>query len=189
MTTEYSPPLAINFIWHPSDSNVVTPILDIIRMSFARDKNRPFSRGLNVPLFFFSSQNSGEPPSNYPKQLAKSNIVFAFTSVNTVGKKKWRSYIEGLPQSSSIHIVPIAVDSDGYGHVGSLTGLNCIRTNDWPVDNSDLHAMVALAHEIYRFGCNSLPLEDKGKKSSITIFLALETSNASLINFWHLLYY
>ncbi|PCJ85804.1 MAG: hypothetical protein COA54_10435 [Thiotrichaceae bacterium] len=172
MTTEYSPPLAINFIWHPSDSKVVNPILDVVRMSFARDKSRPFSRGLNIPLFFFSSQNSGETPSDYPQQLAKSNIIFAFTSVNTVGKKEWQRYIEGLPQSSSVYIVPIAVDSYGYDHGGSLTGLNCIRTNDWPVENRDLHAMVALAHEIYRFGCKSLTLEDKGKKSSITIFLS-----------------
>jgi len=51
MTTEYSPPLAINLIWHPSDSNEVTHILDAIRMSFARIKDKPFSRGLNIPLF------------------------------------------------------------------------------------------------------------------------------------------
>jgi len=173
MNREYTPPLAINFIWNPSDSKKVAPILDVIRMSFARDKDRPFSRGLNIPLFFYSSQNSDEAPSDYhPEQLAKNIIIFVFTSANTVGRKEWRSYIEGLPQSSSVHIVPVAVDSDGYGHGGSLTGLNCIRTNDWPVENRDLHALVALAHEIYRFGCKSIPLEDKGIKSSITIFLS-----------------
>ncbi|MEX2492192.1 MAG: TIR domain-containing protein [Nitrospirales bacterium] len=172
MAIAYSPPLVINFIWHPSDSKNVTPLLDVIRMSFARDKDRPFSRGLNVPLFFFSSQNSDETPSDYPEQLAKSNIIFVFTSMNTVGRKEWRNYIQGLPQSSSVHIVPIAIDSEGYGHGGALEGLNCIRTNDWPVENRDLHAVLALAHEIYRFGCKSLPPEDKGIKSSITIFLS-----------------
>ncbi|MES9980434.1 MAG: hypothetical protein ABW107_16980, partial [Candidatus Thiodiazotropha sp. 6PLUC5] len=152
MTTGYSPPLAISFIWHPSDSDDVTPILDVIRMSFARDKDKPFSRGLNIPLYFFSSQNSGETPSDYPDGEAKNNILFVFTSVNTAGRKEWRLYIEGLPQSSTIHIVPIAIDSDGYGHGGALAGLNCIRLNDWPVENRDLYAVVALAHEIYRFG-------------------------------------
>jgi len=172
MNIEFTPPLAINFIWNPSDSKEVTPILDVIRMSFARNKDRPFSRGLNVPLFFFSSQNSGEAPCDYPKKLAKNNIFFVFTSVNTIGRKEWQSYIEELPQSSSVHIVPIAVDSDGYGHKGALLGLNCIRINDWSVENRDLHAVVALAHEIYRFGCKSLPPKDKGTKSSITIFLS-----------------
>ena len=172
MTTGYSPPLAVNFIWHPSDSEEVTPILDVIRMSFARDKDKPFSRGLNIPLFFFSSQNSGEAPSDCPKEIASNNIIFVFTSVNTVGRKEWQRYIEGLPQSSSVHIVPIAIDSDGYGHGGALSGLNCIRINDWPVENRDLNAVVALAHEIYRFGCKTVPPEDKGVESSITIFLS-----------------
>lgn len=172
MTIEYSPPLAINFIWHPSDSEEITSILDVIRKSFARDKNKPFSRGLNIPLFFFSSLNSGEVPSGYPEELAKNNIIFVFTSVNTVGRKSWQTYIGGLPQSSSIHIVPIAIDTDGYGHGGALAGLNCIRTNDWPVENRDLYSVVALAHEIYRFGCKSVSTEDKGVESSITIFLS-----------------
>lgn len=172
MTTEYSPPLAINFIWHPSDSEEITPILDVIRMSFARDKDKPFSRGLNIPLFFFSSQNSREAPPDYPEEWAKNNIIFVFTSVNTVGRKEWRRYIDGLPQSPSVHIVPIAIDSDGYGHGGALSGLNCVRTNEWPVENRDLHSVVVLAHEIYRFGCKSVPSEDKGAESSITIFLS-----------------
>ncbi len=172
MTTEYSPPLAINFIWHPSDSEEVVPVLDVIRMSFAKDKDKPFSRGLNIPLFFFSSQHSGETPSDYPKELARNNIIFVFTSANTVGRKEWQSYIEGLSQSSAVHIVPIAIDSKGYSHGGALSGINCIRKKDWPVKNSGLYAVVALAHEIYRFGCNTVPPEDRGKGNSITIFLS-----------------
>lgn len=172
MTTGYLPPLAVNFIWHPSDSKQVTPILDVIRMSFARDKDKPFSRGLNIPLFFFSSQNSSEVPSDCPKDLASNNIIFVFTSVNTVGRKEWQHYVEGLPQSSSVHIVPIAIDSDGYGHGGALSELHCIRISDWPVEHRDLNAVVALAHEIYRFGCKTVPPEDKGLESSITIFLS-----------------
>lgn len=172
MTTGYSQPLAINFIWHPSDSDDVTPILDVIRMSFARDKDKPFSRGLNIPLFFFGSQNSGEAPSDQPEEVANNNIIFVFTSVNTVGRKEWQRYIEELPQSTSIHIVPIAIDNEGYGHGGVLSGLNCIRINDWPVENRDLNAVVALAHEIYRFGCNTVSPGVKGVETSITIFLS-----------------
>lgn len=172
MTIKYSPPMAINFIWHPSDSDKVTSILDVVRMTFARDKDKPFSRGLNIPLFFFSSQNSRDAPSNYPEEIANNNIIFVFTSVNTVGKTEWRKYIEGMPELSSFHIVPIAIDSEGYHHGGALSGLNCIRINDWPVENRNLNAVVALAHEIYRFGCKTVPPEDKGVNASITIFLS-----------------
>ncbi|HNP96116.1 MAG TPA: TIR domain-containing protein [Cyclobacteriaceae bacterium] len=172
MTKEFSPPLAISFVWHPSDSKKVTPILDVIRMSLARDKDKPFSRGLNIPLFFFSTQNNGVAPSDSPEKEAENNIIFVFTSANTVGRKIWKSYIEGLPQSPSVHIVPIAVDADGYGHGGALARLNCIRTDDWPLENRDLQAVVAIAHEIYRYGGKSSLPGDKGKQSSITIFLS-----------------
>lgn len=172
MSTIYVPALAINFIWHPTDSEKVNSILDVIKKSFARDKDKPFSRALNIPLFFYSSDNSRIPPSDYPSELAKSNLVFVFTSVNTVGKTQWKSYIEDLPKMSSMHIIPIAIDSYGYNHGGALTGLNCLRANDWSLDNKELHAMVAVAHEVYRFGCKSVSLEERGDQSSIRIFLS-----------------
>lgn len=168
----YAPPLAVNFIWNPADTTKVSPILDAVRKSFARDQDRPFSRGLNIPLFYFSSQNNGEVPADDPKTLAECNIVFVFTSVNTVGRENWKNYIEGLPVSSSVYIVPIAIDRDGLSHSGSLGKVNCIRAYDWPTENRELHAIVSLAHEIYRFGCVSINPDDIGKNSSITIFLS-----------------
>lgn len=172
MEINYIPPLSINFIWHPTDSEHVNPILDVIKKSFARDIDKPFSRALNIPLFFYSSDNSGIPPLDYPYESAKSNLVFVFTSVYTVGKQKWKSYVEDLPQASSMHVVPIAIDHYGYSHGGALTGLNCLRANDWSMDNRELHAMVTIAHEIYRFGCNTLSLGERGDQSSIHIFLS-----------------
>lgn len=172
MSTIYLPELAINFIWHPTDSEKVNPILDIIKKNFARDKEKPFSRALNIPLFFYSSDNSKTPPSNSPSNLAKSNLIFVFTSVNTVGKQKWKSYVEDLPKTSSIHVIPIAIDHDGYNHGGALTGLNSLRASDWSKNNRELHAMVAIAHEVYRFGCNTSALGEKGDQSSMRIFLS-----------------
>ena len=172
MSTQYAPPLAINFVWNFADSSEVTPIIDVVRKSFARDKDKPFSRGLNIPLFYFSSPNPNEIPSGAPFAHAKKNINFVFTSVNTNGRETWKRYIEELPVSSSAYIVPVAMDRNGLGHKGSLDGLNCIRAYDWPTDNRDLHAIVSLAHEIYRYGCLSITPGDTGKRSSITIFLS-----------------
>lgn len=172
MAKKFTPPLAINFVWHPSDSEEVMPILDVIRMSLARDKNKPFSRGLNIPLFYFSTQNSGVPPSDFPEASAKNNIIFVFTSTNTVGREAWQTYIENLPHSASVHIVPISIDANGNTHGGSLAGLHCIQTNHWPTENRDLQAVVAVAHEIYRYGCKPIPFAEKGVRASITIFLS-----------------
>lgn len=183
MSKIYSPPLAINFIWHPTDSEEVKPILDVIKKSFARNKDKPFSRALNIPLFFYSSINSKIPPHDYPYEHAKNNLVFIFTSVNTVGKAEWKNYVEGFPQSSSIDIIPIAIDSYGYSHGGTLAGLNSIRASDWSLDNRELHAMVAIAHEVYRFGCKALSPEERGDQSSMSIFLSHAKSGET--GKWH----
>lgn len=172
MKTQYAPPLAVNFVWNYADSEAVNPIIDVVRKSFVRDKDKPFSRGLNIPLFFYSSQNANQIPHDSPDALAKKNVIFAFTSVNTNGRENWRKYLEELPASPSTTIIPIAMDKNGLAHKGSLAGANCIRVYDWPTDNADFYAIVSLAHEIYRYGCISINPSDSGKTSSITIFLS-----------------
>lgn len=172
MKIQYAPPLAVNFVWNFADSEAVNPIIDVVRKSFARDKDKPFSRGLNIPLFFYSSLNANEIPHDSPNALAKNNVIFVFTSVNTNGRENWRKYVEELPASPSTTIVPVAIDKNGLAHKGSLAGANCIRVYDWPTDNADFYAIVSLAHEIYRYGCLSIDPDDSGKMSSITIFLS-----------------
>jgi len=172
MKTQYAPPLAVNFVWNFADSEAVNPIIDVVRKSFARDKDKPFSRGLNIPLFFYSSKNANEIPHNSPNALAKKNVIFVFTSVNTNGRENWRKYVEELPTSPSTAIIPIAIDENGMAHKGSLAGANCIRVYDWPTDHADFYAIVSLAHEIYRYGCLPIDPDDSSKTSSITIFLS-----------------
>ncbi|SDS11316.1 TIR domain-containing protein [Halopseudomonas sabulinigri] len=172
MGTNYTPPMAISFVWNPADTAQVKPILDNVKAQFARDKNRPFSRGLNIPLFFYSSNNCLDLPQDYPKTLAQHNIIFVFTSVNTLGIQKWRRYIDGFPLSDTQNLIPVAIDQSGLAHGGSLSRINCIRAFDWPDEDRGLHAVVALAHEVYRFGLNGQDLTQAGKAHSISIFLS-----------------
>jgi hypothetical protein len=172
MDKTYTPPITVNFIWNPSDSELALPILEAVRNSFARDKSKPFSRSLNLSLFQYSSSNGNEIPNAYPSEHADNSIIFIFTSVNTAGNKNWKDYIEGITTTSSMHIVPIALDTYGLRHQGSLKNLNCIRTYDWPDTNQDLCAIVVLAHEIYRHGCVKNIPSDTGSSSSIKLFLS-----------------
>lgn len=171
-TTQYIPPLAVSFIWHFADAKEVEPILAAVKKAFARDKDKPFSRGLNIPLFFFSSQSSNEAPLSYPAKHSKRNLVFVFTSTNTMGHRNWTDYIQNIPNDPSVCILPIAVDRNGLRHTGTLSGLNCIRLYDWPKSNNEAYAIIALAHEIYRYGCKEIDPEEVGKASSISIFLS-----------------
>ena len=174
MTTEYKPPLAIHFIWNPADEESVSTILDAVRSSFARDVDRPFSRGLNIPLFFYSSENPNQPPSHSPTQQAAKDIVFVFTSVNTLGRDSWKSYINQLSLSDTFLAVPIAIDRNGLGHgsEGSLKNLNFLRSYEWQGDLKEQRAILAMAHEIYRYGFVEISENDHGKCSSIKIFLS-----------------
>ena len=174
MTTEYKPPLAIHFIWNPADDNSVGTILEAVRSSFARDVDRPFSRGLNIPLFFYSSENPIQPPLHAPEQQAAKDIVFVFASVNTLGRESWKSYIDHLSLSNTLRAVPIAIDRDGLGHGsdGSLKNLNFLRSYEWLGDLRGQRAVLAMAHEIYRHGFVEISEEDTGKSSSIKVFLS-----------------
>ena len=174
MTKEYKPPLAIHFIWNPADEGFVSTILDTVRSSFARDVDRPFSRGLNIPLFFYSSENPNQSPSHSPAQQAAKDIVFVFTSVNTLGRDSWKSYIDQLSLSNTLLAVPITIDRDGLGHgsEGSLKKLNFLRSYEWQGNLKEQRAVLAMAHEIYRYGFFEFKADDPGNRYSIKIFLS-----------------
>ncbi|MEX0604255.1 MAG: TIR domain-containing protein [Marinobacter sp.] len=172
MDYEFLSPLTISFIWHPFDRDAVDPIVDQVRGSFARDASRPFSRSLNIPLFFYSSLSPNTPPQNLPVSLASKNLIFVFTSVNTMGFERWTEYVEKLGKKSGLVAVPVAIDREGLSHEGSLAGVNCLRAFDWAGPHYKAKALVALSHEVYRFGFAKPDIKKKGKDSSITLFLS-----------------
>lgn len=174
MATNYKPPLAVHFIWNPADNKLVEGILDSVRSSIARDVNRPFSRGLNIPLFFYSSEDPNCTPSHLPKQQATKDIIFVFVSVNTLGREVWKSYINQLSLSSTLRVVPIAIDREGlrHGSGGGLESIHFLRAYEWPDEIKVQRAVLAIAHEIYRHGFIDINQGDQGKSSSIKIFLS-----------------
>jgi len=171
---EYLPPLTVSFVWCPSDHERVLPILSPLRSVLTRDIHRPFSRGLNIPFFLFSALGVHEIPFNKPENSAKKNLIFVFTSVNTLGNKNWKEYVESLPDDMGNFLIPVALDKHGLGHTGSLHGINCIRSYEWPSDYLGLYAIIHLSHEINRFGLvkSGVEFEMPGAQSSITIFLS-----------------
>nr|VFK29233.1 MAG: TIR domain-containing protein [Candidatus Kentron sp. MB] len=136
--------------------------------------DRPFSRNLNIPLFFYSSDGPNTPPGDSPQGLAARDILFVFTSVNTRGRKKWNDYVKDLSCEGSFRCVPVALDREGFGHgeEGGLDGLNFLRAYEWPEGSRSQQAILAMAHEIYRHGFVEIKEGDKGKDSSIKIFLS-----------------
>lgn len=172
MEDNYKAPVAVNFVWHPSDNDDVLPILDFIRSSFVKSIDRPFSRGLNIPMFFYSSQSDSGKPDNLPKSVAKRNITFVFTSKNTIGRPQMEDYVDSIEPSVTHCLVPVALDKFGLNHSGPLASLNCLRVYDWPENQRASQSLVHLAHEIYRQGFSSIDDHAPGIASSINLFLS-----------------
>lgn len=170
----FKPPLAIHFVWHFLDRELVLPVIDSVRIHLARDVERPFSRGLNIPLFFYSSESVKSLPENKPQQYAERDVLFVFTSGNTLGRGEWSEYINGFELTDNFHAVPIALDTLGVGHSksGSLKSLNMLRYYDWELDFRTELATLAIAHEIYRYGLVNIDERSEGSSSSISIFLS-----------------
>ncbi|MHB8111705.1 MAG: TIR domain-containing protein [Syntrophorhabdaceae bacterium] len=174
MSALYKPPLAVHMIWHPSDKNMAAPILEASLKYLSRDVARPFSRNLNVPLFLCSSNSPSISPGIFPRELAARNVLFIFTSINTRGHDSWNNFIRFLPNMKSLRIVPVALTHEGLGHgeEGSLKSLNIIRAYEWQNSSMWQHVILSMAHEIYRHGLVEINKVDKGKSSSIKLFLS-----------------
>ena len=174
MISIYPPPLAVHFVWHPSDQDSGNPILESVSKHLARNVERPFSRTLNIPIFLYSSNSPALVPDDYPHELAARNVVFVLTSVNTRGHDNWNDYVKNIQNTSLMRLIPVALDHDGLGHggEGNLKGLNFIRAYDWPKELAVQHAILSITHEIYRHGFVEIDASDKGKSSSIKLFLS-----------------
>lgn len=169
------PPVAIHFIWNIADSDPVDGLLDFIRLSFARDTSHPFSRGLNIPLFFYNSNNPTFPPKNKPEQQAEKDIMYIFASQNTLGYPEWSEYISNLPETVNFKYIPLALDHYALSHssTGVLKDLNFIRLYELsPGESYKYNALLKMAHELYRFGFVEIDENAKGIDTSITIFLS-----------------
>lgn len=169
--TEFKPPLAVYFVWHPADTKVVKPLVDYCVDQFIRNADNPFSRGIDLPIFLCSSRDGSTPNSTYDK--AQKNIIVPFVGTEVVADDNWKALYESLPNSDCISIIPIAIDCCGLNLGGRLHSLHCLRAKDWGGDYVNEKAFIAIAHEIFRYSFS--PLKDKkanGSESSINLFIS-----------------
>lgn len=175
-TDQHLPPLAVHFIWHPSDNDNIYDIISEFRKYITRDTDRPFSREINVPTFLYSSNTPTEIPDESPSKLAQKNVIYVFTSKHTLTSDIWTTYINSLENSNDYNLVPVAIDNDGtkhsYDEDGELINRNFIRAYDWPHSTRIDSGILALSHELYRYGFNNIDTEAPSNLSSIKLFLS-----------------
>jgi len=111
-----------------------------------RDINKPFSRAMNLPIFYRTTAKKGVP-SNINIE-SENSILFIFLSKNIVGDGDWVEYIKKLPESDKIHIIPIALDNYAFNVGGHLQGKNFIRTYEYEELYTNYLIFISVAHEI-----------------------------------------
>ncbi|MDC4794227.1 toll/interleukin-1 receptor domain-containing protein, partial [Acinetobacter baumannii] len=168
-----NPPLAVHFVWHGLDISEFNAVCGLFRKYLTRDIERPFSRELNIPTFFYSSTD--DSPKDFPLSVAQKNIIFVCLSRNTLVSKKWRAYLNKLPNNSSNCIVPIALDIYALKHSGeegALKNLNFVRAFEFDQQIKEKLSILSLSHELFRFGFHEREENILGKDSSIQLFLS-----------------
>jgi hypothetical protein len=167
----YTPPLSVFFVWHPADANTVQPMVKHCSSMLQRDINKPFSRAMNLPIFYRTTAKKGVP-SNINIE-SENSILFIFLSKNIVGDGDWVEYIKKLPESDKIHIIPIALDNYAFNVGGRLQGKNFIRRYEYEELYKNYLIFISVAHEIYRLILNeSFNIMRPGKYNALKIFLS-----------------
>ena len=94
----------------------------------------------------------------------------------------WEDYINSLPEQDNYHLVPVAIEREGFNQTssGRLKNFNCIRAFDWPTELKKEYAILFLSHELYRFGLKGTTENSLGIDSSIRLFL----SHAKKRRYW-----
>jgi len=168
---DFIPPLSVYFVWHPADSPTIKPIMDYCAAQLQRDVKRPFSRAMNLPVFYRTTVQKGVPLA--VDLRSDKTIIFPFLGKEVLADDEWVAYVEALPASDQCHIIPIAIDKYGLSLTGPLAKTNCIRAYNFPMAYFKEYAFISIAHEIFRYSLNDffMPLA-LGKDNSLKIFLS-----------------
>lgn len=147
-------PLVLHFIWHPDDTDKVTLFVHGIKKMLARDVDRPFSRELNIPVFFWNKRNEDVFAEGSP-YIGEKTIVFPFVSSNTKGCDDWKSFYERLPgKRRAFCTIPISIEKGVFLSKGIMRDTNAIRAFEWDRKDSECRELlfdIAIAHNIYSF--------------------------------------
>lgn len=169
--SDYKPPLSLFFVWHPADNKIVKPLFDFCFRMLQRDVEKPFSRSMNLPIFYRTS-STNEIPSTII-QSSKNVLIFAFLSLEVAADSKWTDYLGTLCKINDARLIPIALDKNAFVLNEIFGGLNFIRMFEYLEEYKEAYFFINIAHEIYRYALNkNFEQESPGKTNAIKLFLS-----------------
>jgi hypothetical protein len=144
------PVLAVYVVWHPSCEQAGAFARALFR-ALCADPEIPASRGLGLPVRFRTSNSAEEVPSPVPFGAAQHTSVFVLADDVLVAQPAWRSYVDGLVQSSRgvDLVIPVAITPTSNLPPGLAT-LQAIRLNKLPVADQETALLNDAMHDLCR---------------------------------------
>lgn len=162
-------PLSIALIWNKDDQSSIEEYIEHITEMLSRDRDRPFSRTINLPIFYYSNLEENEIPS-LPNLKSEKILIYVFVGINSVVSVEWRDYIGSLYNIKNAKVVPIALDKYAYKISDKVQAYNFIR--EYELDSCKKQQLfISMVHEIYWYGFNEKK-EPISKNSALKIFLS-----------------
>lgn len=161
-------PLAIAIVWNKEDQEFVKDYVEYTADMLSSDVNNPFSRTINLPIFYYTNIISdGVPPK--VELEAEKLVIYIFISKNCFACEKWSTYIDEMYLLRNAIIVPIALDEASYNISDKIAPHNFIRAFDFK-EHKKQQLFIWMAHEIYRYGFNEK--KEVSSENSLKIFLS-----------------
>lgn len=162
-------PLAVALVWNQEDKTKVEKYIKYTTEMLSYDINKPFSRTINIPIFYFSNYDDKEIPPKI-KLEAEKVIVYAFIGINSVSSNEWTKYIDSLYDVKNVKVVLIALDKYAFNISTKVKDYNFIREYEFG-EYEEQQLFISMAHEIYRYGFNEKN-EIISENSALKIFLS-----------------
>ena len=162
-------PLSVALVWNEKDHTKVEKYIDYITKMLSSEINKPFSRTINLPIFYYSNFDNKEVPP-FPKLKSEKIVIYVFIGMDSVSSQKWGGYVESLYDIENARIVPIALDEYAFNVSDKVKKYNFIREYDFS-ECKEQQLFISMAHEIYRYGFNAKK-ENISTDSALKIFLS-----------------
>ncbi len=169
---EYKQPLSVYFVYHPSVSDETKKCVKFCYEKLQRDIEKPFSRFINIPVFYNTSNSEDEIPKNIEVKSEKA-IIFLLIDNNVVINDDWLTYyieIYNKMNDNGYCVIPIAIDEAAL-HINTFSQLNCIRAYEFRKTFYKENFLLHVTNAIYSWILNKKICE-YGKDKNLKIFLS-----------------
>ncbi len=163
-------PLSIYFAWHYSNENKVKPLVDYCFNFLQKDTDKPFSRNVNIPIFFRNSTNNKIPERKIDSSSEKT-LIFIFSDFYTTGDENWRKYYKELLDNKNNKVIPITITKNGF-NLDGFERINFIRLYDFEEEYIKQLFFINVAHEIIRILTYDNAYNTKGRETILNLFLS-----------------